>query len=92
MDEIWDHIASELQNLSAAKRTVNRIMDAVDQLSNFAEIGTPLSSVAGVGRGYRYILSDNYMVFYRVMGNDVYIDRILYSRRDYLRILLESQN
>ena len=28
------------------------------------------------------------MVFYRVNGADVFIDRVLYGRRDYLRILL----
>ena len=37
LDEIWEHIASELQNTSAAKRTVDRIMDDVDQLESFAE-------------------------------------------------------
>jgi hypothetical protein len=31
------------------------------------------------------------MTFYRVHGNDVYIDRILYGRRDYLRILIGDQ-
>ena len=27
------------------------------------------------------------MIFYRVTGKDVFIDRVLYGRRDYLRIL-----
>ena len=27
------------------------------------------------------------MVFYRVSDKDVFIDRVLYGRRDYLRIL-----
>lgn len=27
------------------------------------------------------------VVFYRVNGTDVYIDRMLYGRRDYLRVL-----
>jgi len=27
------------------------------------------------------------MTFYRTSGNDVYIDRILYGKRDYLKIL-----
>ena len=36
---------------------------------------------------YRFLTSENYMVFYRVNGQDVYIDRVLYGRRDYLRIL-----
>ena len=29
------------------------------------------------------------MIFYRVMGSDVYVDRILYGRRDYLSVLLK---
>lgn len=32
-------------------------------------------------------VSGNYLVFYRVSGKDVYIDRVLYDRCDYMRIL-----
>ena len=32
-------------------------------------------------------MTGNYLTFYRVNGNEVYVDRILYGRRDYLRIL-----
>ena len=87
LDDIWDYIVSELQNRSAAERVIDRIMDAVDPLKNFAEMGTPLSSIADIGTDYRFLVSGNYMVFYRVQGNDIYIDRVLYGRRDYLRIL-----
>ena len=87
LDDIWDYIVSELQNSSAAERVINRIIDAVDPLKNFAEMGSPLSSIADVGTDYRFLVSGNYMVFYRVQGNDIYIDRVLYGRRDYLRIL-----
>lgn len=38
MDDIWDYIVSDLQNRSAAERVIDRIMDAVDQLKNFAEM------------------------------------------------------
>lgn len=31
-------------------------------------------------------VSENYLVFYQVSGKDVYIDRILYGCRDYIRI------
>ena len=74
MDDIWDYIVSELQNRSAAELVINRIIDAVDPLKNFAEMGTPLSSIADIGTDYRFLVSGNYMVFYRVQGNDVYID------------------
>ena len=90
LDAIWDYIVSELQNRSAAEHVINRIMDAVDHLKNFAEMGTPLSSIADVGTDYRCLVSGNYMVFYRVQGSDVYIDRVLYGRSDYMSILFKD--
>ena len=84
-------IVSELQNRSAAENTVNRIMDAVDQLEAHALIGTPLSSIADADSNYRFLVSGNYMVFYRANENEIYIDRVLYGRRDYMRVLFESQ-
>lgn len=87
LDEIWDYIASELQNPIAAERIVNSIMDAVDQLADFAEAGAPLTSVTKVESDYRFLVIGNYLAFYRVYENEVYVDRILYGRRDYLRIL-----
>ena len=90
LDDIWDYIVSELQNRSAAEHVINRIIDAVDPLKNFAEMGTPLSSIADIGTDYRFLVSGNYMVFYRVQGNDVYIDRVLYGRSDYMSVLLKD--
>ncbi|MDE7351943.1 MAG: type II toxin-antitoxin system RelE/ParE family toxin [Acetatifactor sp.] len=62
-------------------------MDTVDEQENFSEIGAPLSSVTDIESDYRFLMSGNHMVFYRVNGQDVYIDRVLYGRRGYLRIL-----
>ena len=90
LDDIWDYIVSELQNRSAAERVTDRILDAVDQLKNFAEMGTPLSSIADVGTNHRFLVSGSYMVFYRVNGQDVYVDRVLYGRRDYLNVLFRE--
>lgn len=90
LDDIWDYIVSELQNRSAAERVINRIIDAVDPLKNFAEMGTPLSSIADIGTDYRFLIIGNYMVFYRVQDNDVYIDRVLYGRSDYMSVLFKD--
>ena len=56
-------------------------------LQEHALIGVPLSAIADVNSDYRYLISGSYMIFYRVTGKDVFIDRVLYGRRDYLRIL-----
>lgn len=87
LDKIWEYIFSELCNPQAAEHTVTNIMDTVDKLEDFSGIGTPLSSVTDLENDYRFLISGNYMIFYRVIGQDIFIDRILYSRRDYLRIL-----
>ena len=82
LDDIWDYIVSELQNRVAAERVVDRILDAVERLKDFAEMGGD----------YRFLVSGNYMVFYRVNGRDVFIDRVLYGRRDYLRVLFRDMS
>ena len=87
LDGIWDYIASELQNVSAAERMVNRIMDDVDHLENHAELGALLSSIADVESDYRFLVTGSYLTFYRVHGSNIYVDRVLYGRRDYLHIL-----
>ena len=87
LDDIWDYIVTDLCNASAAERVVNDILDVVEQLENFSEMGALLASIANVDSDYRFIVSGNYLIFYRVSGIDVYVDRILYGRRDHLRIL-----
>jgi len=90
LDEIWEYIAFVLQNRSAANRTINRILDAVDQLREFPEMGALLSSIADIESDYRFLVTENYLTFYRTGDNNIYIDRILYGRRDYLRVLFDN--
>lgn len=81
------YISEELENPTAALSTVGRITKSIRILKNHAMAGAPLSSVANVDNDYRFLVSGNYMVFYRAIGSEVYVDRILYGRRDYLRVL-----
>lgn len=91
MDEIWDHIAEERQNVGAASALIDSILDDIEQLADFPELGPPLSSIADVESDYRFLVTGNYLTFYRVYGTDIYIDRVMYGRRDYLRVLLGAQ-
>ncbi len=90
MDDIWSYIALELQNQESAEKTLNRIMDTVDQLELFAECGEVVTAVSEVYREERFLVSGNYLVFYHVLEKDVFIDRVLYGGRDYLKILFED--
>lgn len=81
------YITEELENPDAALATVSRIAKKIRILKNQAYVGAPLSSVADTESGYRFLISGNYLIFYRAYGKNVYIDRVLYSRRDYMHIL-----
>lgn len=85
--EIKRYISKELENPSAATNTIKRITQTIRILQNHAEAGALLSSIANVNCNYRFLFSGNYMIFYRINEHDIYVDRVLYGRRDYLRIL-----
>ena len=85
--EIKAYIEKELLNPSAALATVGRITKSLRILQNHAQAGAPLSSIADIESNYRFIVSGNYISFYRTYGSEVFVDRILYARRDYMRIL-----
>lgn len=90
LTEIKAYISEELENPTAALSTVGRITKSIRILKNHAMAGAPLSSVSNVDNDYRFLVNGNYMVFYRAIGSEVYVDRILYGRRDYLRVLFSD--
>ena len=87
LEDIGDYIEKELKSQKAAFDTTTHIQDAIDELEYAPHIGLPLAIRYGNVGDYRYLISGNYLVFYRVQANVVYIDRILYGKRDYLGIL-----
>lgn len=90
--EIKAYIARDLENPSAAASVVGNITKDIRRLREYAFIGAPLSSISHVESSYRFLVSGNYLTFYRVSGKSVYVDRVLYGRRDYLRILFENKD
>jgi len=84
---INEYIAEQLESPVAAVNTVAKITKRIRKLELFPEIGTQLSSVINIVTDYRFLVCANYLVFYRIDGDDVYIIRVLYGRRDYCKIL-----
>ena len=87
LEQIGDYIAMELQNPIAALNTVNRIQDRINRLADSPSVGAPLSARYETVGNYRYLVCGSYLAFYREEGEMVFIDRILYGKRDYLKIL-----
>ena len=84
---IRQYIETELANPAAARRTVERMLKAIRQLEQFPLSGAPLQ-YNGADTGYRYVTSGNYVAFYIGTHTTAQVVRVLYGRRDTIRILL----
>lgn len=89
--EIKEHIAKELDNSNAAVKVITKIIQSYEQLKEFPMLGVDLSLKIDISTDYRYLISGNYIVFYKV--DDVYVSiyRVLYSKRDYIKILFADE-
>lgn len=91
LDEIWEYISDELMNPSAAENTVSGILNLIDSLEEFPETGSKLVFDNGLDSGYRFVIYKNYIAFYHLQNGSVYVDRVIYGKRDYMKILFPDE-
>lgn len=89
LDEIYNYIANVLKNPAAAESTIDKLLDKADLLTHEPEMGKMLLFENDLFSGYRYIISDNYLAFYRIGSDSVFIDRVIFGKRDYMKILFK---
>lgn len=89
LDEIRTYIRDELQNPDAAQSTLVKIRQAAQALEYFPERGRPLSAVIPYKVPFRYLVVENYNIFYKVHPESVSIIRVLNCRQHMMRILFE---
>lgn len=87
LDGIFRYISQTLHNLESAKKIVSDILDGAENLEAFPFIGSLVEGLPAEIGEYRVIGIHNYLVFYRVTAGHIFVDRILYKRRDYLPLL-----
>jgi addiction module RelE/StbE family toxin len=88
MLEIKEYISEELSNPAAATNVLSIITKRIRELAEFPLMGAPMSSIINIETGYRFLVCGQYTVFYRYESDAVYVDRVLYGRRDFMQILL----
>lgn len=87
LQTIKSYIEQDLESPGAALATVRRITKRIRILEEHAYAGARLSSITQIESDYRFLVCGRYLAFYHVNEKDVYIDRILYGSRDYLKVL-----
>lgn len=88
---IRDYIRDELCNPDAAERILSQLRAAIESLQDMPERGKPLDSLLSVHTEYRFLVCENYRIFYLYDGGDVEIVRVLHTLQDYMRALFFQQ-
>ena len=83
--EIVSYIAAD--NPSAANTLANKIGKKLELLSDNPKLGRIPRDEEIRNLGYRYIIIQNYIVFYTIDEKTILVHRILHSARNYKTLL-----
>lgn len=81
------YIENEKENPIAAQNTILKIIQEYENLADMPEIGIPVQRYVSFPTDYKFVLANNYSIFYRIENNNIKIIRIIYSKRDFIKIL-----
>lgn len=91
LESIKKYIEGKLQNPSAAKTILIDIMDSIKSLDKLPDRGAPLNTLLSIKSDYRFIQSHNYAIFYRTEEARVFIVRILYKHRNFMKVFFAEE-
>ena len=91
--EIHEYILTNFFSQQYADAKIDMILKALEVLINFPE-GFPTVASRGYGqlvedKIYRYMPIENYIAFFYIENNNVYVSRILNSRQDWAKIFIK---
>lgn len=87
LESIHAYICDDLCNPAAAHRVIAALKKQILSLQDFPGRGRPVDALISVHTEYRYLVCENYCIFYLGNEQDVFILRILHHRQDYIRAL-----
>jgi len=89
MREIYKYIANDLQNQNAAVRRISLIDEKIQSLKNNPTRFPLLRDDFLASKGFRMVVVKTHLIFFAIReeAKSVSVMRVLYGRRDWLRIL-----
>jgi toxin ParE1/3/4 len=84
-NEIITYISAE--NRAAAEMITTKIEQNLIRLSFYPYLGKVPKDEELSRLGYRFLVVENYLIFYTIEGQTILIHRIIHGARDYLSLL-----
>ena len=89
-DRVWNEVYEASKEADIATRYVDGLMDCVAEKRAFPKSGAPLYYENGF-TGYYYVVFKAYMAFYRIVEERILVDRVVFGRSDYMRIIFQDR-
>ena len=86
LDRVFAEVAEASGDEETARRYVDGLIDKIEGKAAFPKSGAPLY-YGELFTGYYFVVFKAYLAFYRVEGGEILVDRVLYRKSDYLRVL-----
>jgi len=88
LDEIFDYILAE--NPLAAAGILENITQSLERLREHPHSGPPLLERSLSRFHFRIVIVSPYIAFYRVIGKQVFVYRVLHGARNYPHLLRDT--
>ncbi|MCL5113054.1 MAG: type II toxin-antitoxin system RelE/ParE family toxin [Patescibacteria group bacterium] len=85
LTEIISYVAADRPSM--AKKLLGRFNIKLSVLAISPHVGHLPNELSLNQLGYRYLVLDNYLIFYVIEGRMIYVHRIVHGARDYKNLL-----
>ncbi len=85
LQEVYDFLAREAP--ASADVVLDDLFDAIESLEPMAERGGRPRDPILRAAGYRFLVVGNHLIFYKLVGRQVRVYRVLHGRRSYRDLL-----
>lgn len=86
LDRVWNEVYEVSRDYVVSQKYLDDLLDKIEAKVDYPQSGAPLY-YEDLFTGYYFIVFKAYMVFYRLCGNTMLVDRVLFGASDYMRTL-----
>lgn len=84
LDRVWNEVFEASKDYGITQKYLDELIDKVEAKVDYPKSGAPLYYEDSF-TGYYYVCFKTYLAFYRIEGDKMLVDRVLFAASDYLR-------
>ena len=89
LNRVYSEVIEASKSSDIADQYLNGLLNRIHSKASFPKAGIPLY-YENAFTGYYYVVFKAYLAFYRLEGNALLVDRVLYGKSDYLKLLIHT--